>query len=166
MKTATWLMTMVLGLILLSSFIVENLGADSRNDRAQVEEVINQRYVALNNMFEGDASLMLSIWSHEDDVTYLGPAGGIKVGWTAVEADWLSQAAMKLGGRVSASSTHFTIEQKMAVVVNMETGENLNSAGNIQAVSLRVTHVLRKERGKWKIISEQTDLLPFIGNGN
>lgn len=131
-------------------------------DKKEVALVIEKRYKALNQMFTGDISLMKEIWSHADDVTYMGPGGGIKVGWLEVLKDWESQAAMKLGGTVNASDFHYVIDEYMAVVVNNEVGTNIDKHGQLQTVHIRNTHVLRKEYGEWKIISEHTDKLNFI----
>ena len=46
---------------------------------------------------------MKKVWSHAEDVTYMGPGGGFRVGWSEVLKDWESQAAMKLGGKVEAA---------------------------------------------------------------
>jgi hypothetical protein len=51
-------------------------------------------------MFTGELQPMKEVWSHKDDVTYMGPGGGFRLGWKAVLADWEKQAALKLGGKV------------------------------------------------------------------
>ena len=132
-----------------------------QNEKA-VKEVIQKRYQGLNEMFRGDISTIKAIWSHEKDVSYLGPIGGIKVGWQEVLKDWEEQAAKKLGGKVIPSNMHYAVGDNMAVVVNDETGENVDKQGKPQKVKIRATHVLRKENGEWKIISEHLDKLPFL----
>ena len=32
-------------------------------------------YTALNALFEGDVAPMVDVWSHAEDVTYMGPDG-------------------------------------------------------------------------------------------
>src|SRR5207248_1555757 len=51
----------------------------SVDDTQAVEQVSAQFYKSLNVMFTGDAAPMLQVWSQADDVTYMGPAGGIQV---------------------------------------------------------------------------------------
>jgi ketosteroid isomerase-like protein len=109
-------------------------------------------------MFTGDVSLMKNVWSHEDDVTYMGPDGGFQVGWKQVLAEWEAQAAMKLGGRVEPEDMRITVGTTIAVTHNFERGEN----GQSQAVSIRATNIFRKENGTWKMIAHHTDLLPFL----
>ena len=131
-------------------------------DKKEIIILIEKRYKALNQMFIGDISLIKEIWSHADDVTYMGPGGDIKVGWNEVLNDWESQAAMKLGGTVKASDFHYVIDEYIAIVVNNEVGTNIGKNGQLQTVHIRNTHILRKEYGEWKIISEHTDKLNFI----
>ena len=42
----------------------------------EVREAVAQFYVALNVLFTGEMKPMNDVWSHADDVTYMGPAGG------------------------------------------------------------------------------------------
>jgi len=118
-------------------------------------------YAALNTMFTGDAAPMLKVWSHANDVTYMGPGGGLSAGWPKVSALWQSQAAMKLGGTVNPTETHMTIGHDLAVVVDIEVGHNV-VAGKPMDVSIRATNTFRKEAGAWKMIGHHTDLLPDL----
>ena len=132
-------------------------------DPATIKEVRaanEQFYRALNRMFTGDIAPMQALWSHADDVTYMGPGGGFETGWTAVNRDWEAQAAMKLGGRVTASGIRITAGRELAVVANYEKGENTNARGAVQKVSIRATNLFRKEDGTWKMIGHHVDLLP------
>jgi len=70
---------------------------------------------ALNRLFTGDAAPMKAIWSHGDDVVYMGPVGGVQVGWTQVEPYWDKQASRKLGGRVDAVDVHITASPSLAI---------------------------------------------------
>lgn len=120
----------------------------------------DQFYAALNTLFTGELAPMNAIWSHANDVTYMGPVGGFQVGWDAVRKDWEAQAAMKLGGKLEATEMRVTAGKDLAVVSNYEKGENTNAKGEVQKVSIRATNVFRKEGGKWKMIGHHTDLLP------
>lgn len=139
---------------------VEPATADS--DAAQVEAASAQFYTSLNALFTGDAAPMEAIWSHADDVTYMGPAGGIQVGWDKVGAAWQSQAALKLGGKVEPTDVHVTVSGDLAFVACNEVGHNVDAQGQSQEVSIRATNQFRKENGEWKMIGHHTDLLPFL----
>lgn len=137
--------------------------ASSFADETQAVEAAAARfYASLNTMFQGDASPMQQVWSHADDVTYMGPAGDFKQGWNQVRDVWQAQAALKLGGNVEAIETRVTVGNDLAVTQCVEKGSNLDAQGRPVPVSIRATNVFRKENGQWKMIGHHTDLLPFL----
>lgn len=129
-------------------------------DKKEVLAANDQFYTALNALFTGELTPMKAIWSHANDVTYMGPVGGFQVGWDAVSKDWEAQAAMKLGGTLAASEMRATVGRDLAVVSGIENGEGLNVKGETQKVSIRATNIFRKEDGQWKMIGHHVDLLP------
>jgi ketosteroid isomerase-like protein len=136
--------------------------ARADSDEQAVGEAAGRFYAALNVMFSGDATPMKAVWSHQPDVTYMGPGGGFQVGWEQVSAVWEAQAARKLGGAVHPTQMHTTVGGDLAIVSNYEEGENTNAGGKPAKVSIRATNVFRKEQGTWKMIGHHTDLLPFL----
>lgn len=136
-------------------------GARAGEDEA-VGEANAQFYAALNAMFTGEVAPMEAVWSHRDDVTYMGPDGRVEVGWALVRETWQRQAAKKLGGRVEPKGMHANLGTDLAVITLVETGENTNANGETAKVSIRATNVFRKENGAWKMIGHHTDLLPFL----
>lgn len=127
-----------------------------------VRQAADQFYDALNAMFKDDLEPMKAVWSHADDVVYMGPGGSIKVGWKKVLKDWESQGARKLGGKVEPKDVHFTVGDELAVMYALESGENTNINGKREKVAIRVTNMFRKENGAWKMIGHHTDLLAGI----
>ncbi len=127
-----------------------------------VEHATAQFYASLNTMFTGNAGPMQEVWSHADDVTYMGPDGGFKVGWNEVRAIWEAQAALKLGGKVEPSEMRVTVGNDLAFTQCFERGNNLDAQGRTMQVSIRATNMFRKENGTWKMIGHHTDLLPFL----
>jgi len=148
--------------LLLAVFIGSINTQASENDEKAVKQAVSQFYIALNEMFKGNIETMKEVWSHSGDVTYMGPGGGIKVGWKQVLADWEAQAAMKLGGTVKPENMSISIGKDIAVTSNYEKGSNINAEGKQMEVSIRATNTFRKEDGKWKMIGHHTDLLPFL----
>ena len=153
----------VLSTIMLAVAGLAPLGAARAADADEqaVHKANADFYAALNAMFEGQTEPMTAVWSHADDVTYMGPGGGMLIGWDAVSAKWESQAAMKLGGSIRPEQTHVNIGHDTAIVGCYEIGENFVD-GQPQKVSLRATNVFRQENGQWKMIGHHTDLLPFL----
>jgi hypothetical protein len=52
----------------------------SADDAKAVKDAAAAFYAALDALFIGDATPMREVWSHADDVTYMGPDGGFDVG--------------------------------------------------------------------------------------
>jgi ketosteroid isomerase-like protein len=113
-------------------------------------------------MFKGNLTPMKAVWSHADDVTYLGPTGKFERGWAAVLRDWEGQAAMKLGGKVEPVEIHVIVGKDVAVVNDYEQGENTNAAGKVERLRLRATNVFRKEGGRWTMVRHHTDPLTYL----
>jgi ketosteroid isomerase-like protein len=134
----------------------------SANEEADVLAANAGFYSALNTMFTGDAGPMMDVWSHKDDVTYMGPTGKYERGWAAIEADWQAQAKLKLGGKVEPSDMNVVIGETLAVVSEYEVGTNTNADGKTASVKLRGTNVFRKEGDAWKMIAHHTDTLPYL----
>ena len=137
-------------------------GQASDADEKGVGEAAAQFYSALNALFTGDVAPMKKVWSHQPDVTYMGPGGGFQVGWDQVFANWEAQAALKLGGSVKPEGMRITVGRDIAIVSNYEKGENTNAGGKPAKVSIRATNLFRKEGGQWKMIGHHTDLLPYL----
>lgn len=131
-----------------------------------LEAAMQKFYEALSAMFVGNIEPMKTIWSHANDVTYLSPTGSIRIGWQEVLADWEAQAKQKLGGKIQPSNFHYILGPKISIVVNREIGENIGPDGPPLRVSLRATHIFRKEKGEWKMIADHVDPLPFLKGKN
>jgi ketosteroid isomerase-like protein len=127
-----------------------------------VEEATNQFYASLSALLAGDASSMDQIWSHADDVTCMGPIGGILTGWEQLSATFADQAAKKLGGHAEAVDLHFTVGNDWALVEGYEVGVARNAAGESEQYRIRATNSFRKENGQWKMIGHHTDPFDFL----
>ena len=134
----------------------------SNDEQTAVRRAAERFYVALNALLTGDPGPMTEVWSHADDVTYMGPAGGFQTGWDQVLAEWQAQAAMKLGGEVRTETMVITLGEDLAATHSVEVGENTNVSGASQPVRIRATNLFRKESGIWKMIGHHTDPLPFL----
>ena len=144
-RNTAWIYILI---VMIAGFMALNNTQASDDDKKAVMEATDKFYVALNSMFKGDLHLMKEVWSHADHVTYMGPGGGMKVGWDQVLASWEAQAAMKLGGTVKAEDMRITVGHDIAVTNNYSKGENIDAEGKPQTVSIRATNTFRKEDGK------------------
>jgi ketosteroid isomerase-like protein len=157
-KRTLWLSIFIFAVAGFTAHIAQ---ASEENEKA-ILAASDRFYAALNAMFTGDAGPMGEVWSHADDITYMGPAGGLTVGWTEILKIWEMHAAQKLGGVVKAENTHVTAGEDIGFMQCYEIGENTSQDGKLQKVSIRATNIFRKEDGKWKMIGHHTDLLPFL----
>ncbi|HRV93898.1 MAG TPA: nuclear transport factor 2 family protein [Anaerolineae bacterium] len=139
---------------------------NNTQEKMTIKAALAEFFEALNAMFTGDLAPMEALWSHADDVTYMGPAGGYRVGWAEVRADWAEQAALKLGGEVKPSEIRITKADNLAAAQYYVVGENFDPNGNPMKVSLRANSLYRQENGQWKIIAIHTDMLPFLVSNN
>lgn len=153
-----------IALITLSavSLNYQNSASASDDDQKAVQTATKQFYTALNELFTGEVEPMKKVWSHQDDITFMGPDGSFLRGWKPIAAEWEKTGAMKLGGKVEASELHITVGQELAIVNNYEIGHNVGPDGKVEKVKIRATSLFRKEEGKWKMIGHHTDLLPFL----
>jgi ketosteroid isomerase-like protein len=133
----------------------------TENDKRGVAQASAEFYTALNALFNGQVEPMIAAWSHADDVTYMGPAGGMQSGWNQVLANWQAQADKKLGGTIRPENLQITVGDNLAVVNCDEVGDN-ELEGKPVNVNIRATTIFRKENGAWKVIGHHTDLLPFL----
>lgn len=153
-----------IALAMLIAFAVssESMANEKKEEHAAVRAAVDGFYAALNRMFAGDVKPMEQVWSHKDDVTYMGPRGGFKIGWKKVQAEWKLQADLKLGGKVEAKDMRITVGRDLAIVSNYENGKNSPAGDKSRDVTIRATNLFRKENGNWKMIGHHTDTLPFL----
>jgi len=153
-----------LAVLAVAAFLFANTNQASADDSADVAAASDGFYSALNTLFTGEVGPMLAVWSHANDITYMGPMGKTETSWAPIEQIWKDQAALKLGGKVSPTNVHIIVGQDLAIVSNVEDGVNFDSTGKEQKVKIRATSTYRKEDGDWRMIGHHTDLLPFLEN--
>lgn len=161
----TTLTTVVTSLSTMGAILLTTLtGPSIDTDEEAVRNAAAKFYSALNIVFTGDVEPMKAVWSHADDITYMGPMGGLEVGWSAVLSVWEDQASLKLGGEVVATDMRIMVGRDLAITQNYEEGENAGPSGEVLPVSIRATNIFRLEGGEWKMIGHHTDLLPHLYN--
>lgn len=129
---------------------------------SDLNDAINLFYKAHNEIFEGNMKPMDDIWSHEDDVTYLSPIGGILTGWDAVRDSWYKQSELKLHGHVYPVDTLVVEGTDIGVCYNYIIGTNFVLDGKEVHPNIRATTVYRKENREWKVISHHTDIMHWL----
>lgn len=133
----------------------------SMSDRTAVRNAVNQWFVVLNAMLNGDPKPFADLYSHADDVTYMGAEGTYRVGWEATYADWKAQAEKSTGGNVEGTEIHIVVGGDMAAAQHYTRGRVRQPDGQMNDTNVRETSVFRKEDGKWKMISHHADGIPY-----
>src|SRR6266404_4152989 len=140
-KKLAWMSGLIVTVV---GLMAANTALAAEKDDQGVRQAVAQFYTALNAMFTGELGPIKEVW------------------WDQVLATWEGQAAKKLGGKVEPTNMRITVGQDLAIVSDIENGENTNADGKVEKVSIRTTNLLRKEGGKWKMIGHHTDLLPYL----
>jgi len=145
----------ILAVLSISSVLVTE--AAMADDKQAVRAAVDQWFVVLNAMLNGDPKPLAQIYSHADDVTYMGAEGTYRVGWEATYADWKTQAEKAKGGKIEGSDIHMVVSGDMAAAQHYTQGQVTGADGKVTDSKLRETSVFRKEDGKWKMISHHAD---------
>ncbi len=131
------------------------------SDEQAVRAAVDQWFVVLNAMLNGDPEPIADLYSHADDVTYMGAEGTYRIGWPATYADWQAQAEKSTGGEVEGVDIHIVVNGAMAVAQHITKGLVRKPDGVMADTSVRETSVFRKEDGEWKMIAHHADGLPY-----
>jgi ketosteroid isomerase-like protein len=118
-------------------------------------------YTSLNSMLIGDISPMENLWSHAPDITYLGPAGEVLKGREEIFASWQHLASLKMHGDVHPENMHFFEDGNIGIIQCVEIGTH-QIKNKQEKINIRASNIFRKENGKWKMISHQTDLCQVL----
>ncbi len=131
------------------------------SEEQAVRAAVDQWFVALNAMLNGDPSPLSEVYSHAGDVTYMGAQGSYRVGWDAIFADWKEQAEKSSGGNVEGANIHVIVTGEMAVAQHYTRGQVRKPDGGMDENNVRETSVFRKERGGWKMIAHHADGIAY-----
>jgi ketosteroid isomerase-like protein len=131
---------------------------------ADLREMLDRTVAALGRLVNGEAEPYLALWSHADDVTVMGGFGAYATGLDRVRQNTLFAAARFRGGELSAiEELAAGASGDLAYAVWIERGEVLVEGRDQPApLAVRVTHVLRREQGAWKIIHRHGDPITEI----
>ena len=116
----TFILTLKWRSLFAAALLTTSLSVLAEGDEQAIRDAAADFYQALNSMFKGDLESMEAVWSHAADITYMGPTGGLHLGWSAVLKDWQLQAAMKLGGSVEPLDMQIFVGEQLAITQNYE----------------------------------------------
>jgi len=156
-----------LGLVLilvlaLGACATVNSTVASDNEEQAVRLALDGFYASLNSMLQGDPLPAKAVWSHSEDIAYMGADGGYQVGWTAMYADWEKQAMVNIDGEVVHSDVVVNVGKEIAVTHQLVRSADVEADSIDKDAFLRASSVFRKEDTKWKMIGHHVDVIPAL----
>ena len=132
----------------------------SEQDPETLRAASERFYAAANAVVRGDAQPMLAVWSHNADVTYCDPAGGIYRGWEALQAYWEHGAQLNRAAdsRVTARPeiVAMLVVGELGYTVALEHVEAV-AADGVRRMVGRATNIFRREQGEWRMIDRHAE---------
>ncbi len=125
-----------------------------------IQQRFKESEAAGRSFFAGDPAPLLALWSHAEDVTIFGGAGGYVQGWTAVRPRLAWAAAHFRGGHGTLEPVAMGESGDLAYTIHLERGDTQRQGSDERLlIALRVTQLYRREDGEWKIIHRHADAL-------
>ena len=124
------------------------------------DEFTGQLLDALRRFVQGDAEPYKNLWSHAEDATIFGGWGAYEQGWAAVESrlDWAASRYSE--GWLERENLLEGVNQDIGYSVGIErSGGRFDNAPQVSEAPLRVTHLFRREEGRWRIVHRHADFL-------
>ena len=133
------------------------------NERDDFGRMLARQAEAEEAIIYGDPELRMKLWSRRDPVSLLGAWGPNKTGWAE-----LSRIFRWVASRLSQetySDFRWDIEVadargEMGYTVGLERFNHHTEDGRVEPITVRVTHVYRREDGEWKIVHRHGDVAP------
>jgi ketosteroid isomerase-like protein len=124
-----------------------------------VDQLIEQFYLASNELLKGNPEPVQKLWSRREDVTLANPFGPPAHGGEHVAAAGQHAASQVRDGEfVSAEIIEKNITPELAYVVEIERAKaKIGGSEDVTPFALRVTMIFRPEEGTWKIVHRHAD---------
>jgi ketosteroid isomerase-like protein len=113
--------------------------------------------------YNGQPNAVKELWSHADDVTLSGAAGGPTArGWKEVSTrlDWASSQFLNTKGSKQVEQIQTTVKGDLAYVVQYEHIRYFPVGESEEAKrDYRVTTIFRREPAGWRVVHRHADTL-------
>jgi ketosteroid isomerase-like protein len=131
------------------------------SDLDDFREFLDRQTEAEAAFHRGDAGPRMELWSRRDPVTLFGAAGMFNSGWKE-----LSETFPKVAENFSKVTDYSfevlvaDVRGEMAYAVGYERFTGSIAGRPVEEVTVRSTHVYRREDGEWKIVHRHGDNPP------
>lgn len=123
-------------------------------------EAVEDVSAAIQRITAGEARPYLDCWAHDDDVTLFGAWGPIEKGHQQI-ADTFAWVGTRFRG--PGLETEIVTSAKsgdLAYTIGFERGLAAIDGGPERPMTIRVTHLYRREDGEWRLIHRHADFPP------
>ena len=145
---------------LLEDKAIHGVGSEDF-DADFVAKTVTLHVTALNAAHNGDPGPYVEEWSTRDPLTVFGARSSVTGGWEAV-----TQAIRALVSRFSNGTpgdfevVAAEVGSDLAYLVGFERSMVSVDRGPMEPVTLRVTHIYRRENGDWRLAHRHADNFP------
>src|SRR3954466_1247926 len=116
---------------------------------------------ALSAMSRGDHRPFADLWSHADDASLFGAFGPARVGWEELSAVFPWVAGRYRGGTVEVEHLVAWEGAEVAFTVDYERAQVSIDGAEPGASAIRITHIYRREGGRWMLVHRHGDFAPI-----
>jgi ketosteroid isomerase-like protein len=123
------------------------------------EQFVERYHKALDEFFRGNSEPAKMLYSHLDDATLANPFGPVAIGWKKI-AETMDRAAANYadGKATTFEGLAKCVTSNLAYIVEVEHFKaRIGDKEGFASGALRVTSILRREEGTWKIVHRHAD---------
>jgi ketosteroid isomerase-like protein len=125
---------------------------------AFVKSILARHIEAEDAIVHGDPRPRMELWSRRDPVTLFGAIGMSESGWEELSQTftWVASRFSKVSNfRVDIELVE--VSGDMAYTLGFERFEGSVAGRAVEPITVRVTHIYRREEGEWKIVHRHAD---------
>jgi uncharacterized protein (TIGR02246 family) len=134
-------------------------GGDTKLATSDFDQFVERYHLALDEFFRGNPEPAKMLYSHRDDASLANPFGPVVSGWKQI-AETMGRAASNYreGKATGFETAAKYVTPDLAYIVEVERFKaKVGGNEEIASGALRVTSILRREDGAWKIVHRHAD---------
>jgi ketosteroid isomerase-like protein len=132
---------------------------------ANFHEAVDEVDAAIAAMSDGDCGPYIALWSRSDDTTLFGAWGPIEQGHESLASTFRWVASRFGGGDLTPEHAVVHASGDLGYTVGFERGQVIVDGSEPRPMTIRVTHIYRREDGEWKLVHRHADFPPADSRG-